>query len=202
MRKFPTTRASLLVEIRDPNNVKAWIDFTDLYQPVIYRLARAKGLQPVDAEDVTQEVMVKVANSVETWKSQNAKGSFRKWLRVVLRNLVVQRFARKGVIAKATEPHGGTGDKELGHLLDDSPGLSEFVERESQLEAFRVAARRIRSEFSEATWLAFWKTWIEELPIKRVAEELKMSAGAIYIARSRVMRRLREEAICIHGLNK
>ncbi len=199
MPNFPTTRASLIAGIGDPSNAQAWADFTELYQPVIYRLVRGKGLQHSDAEDITQEVLVKVADAAASWNSEGRQGAFRKWLVVVLRNLVIQRFARKGLVAKATEAVGGTGERELDFLCDDSTKLAEDIEIEAQLEAFRIAARRVRPEFSEATWHAFWKTWVDEMPIKSTAEELGITVGATYIARSRVMQRLREVASRLYG---
>ena len=198
MPRFPTTRASLISEIGDPENARAWADFTDLYAPVIYRLARSKGLQHVDAQDVTQEVLVKAAQKAATWDSAMNRGSFRGWIGVVLRNLVIQKFGRKGSVAKAIEAVGGDCQT-LGNLPDNRHGLSAAFDHEAQLEAFRIAGRRVRSEFSDATWQAFWKTWIDGLSVNKTAEVLGISSGAVYIARSRVMRRLREEAAKLVG---
>lgn len=199
MPKFPTTRASLIIGIGDANNDQAWGDFVDLYQPVIYRLARERGLQHSDAEDVTQEMLVKVSKMASSQSFDKTCGSLRGWLGVTLRNLVIQRFGRKGVIAKATEPVGDPNCSLIGKLQDARPGVEEFIENEAQLEAFRVAEKRVRREFSEATWQAFWQTWIDQKPVHEVAQRLGITSGAVYIARSRVMRRLREEASTLYG---
>lgn len=198
MPKFPTTRASLISELRNPDNAQAWTDFVELYEPVLYRLARSKGLQHADAEDLTQEVLVKTAEKASSWNPAKDQGSFRSWLGVVLRNLIIQRFGRKSAIARATEARGGDLQN-LGDVPDDRQLLTNMFDHEAQMEVFRVAGRRIRTEFSAATWQAFWNTWIEGMSIAKTAETLGMSSGAVYIARSRVMCRLREEASRLIG---
>lgn len=201
MPKFPTTRASLIAGIGASNNEQAWTDFVDLYRPVIYRLAQTRGLQDSDAEDVTQEMLIKVSNMASSWKSDRS-GSFRGWLVVTLRNLVIQRFGRKGIIAKAIEPVGDQNCGQLDNLQDSRPGIAEFIENEAQLEAFRVAEKRVRRDFSEMTWQAFWQTWIAQKPIEEVANVLGVTPGAIYVARSRVMRRLRDEVSRLYGVDE
>jgi len=186
----PTTRPSLVLRLRDPADGAAWAEFVELYEPLVYRLARGKGLQDADARDLTQEVFIAVAAAVSRWDPDPAKGRFRAWLSRIARNLLVNFLA-----AHRRRAHG-SGSTSVQELLEAQPAadlgaVAEF-DAEYRRQAFQWAAERVRIEFSESTWLAFWKTGVENRSIASVAEELGMSAGAVYIARSRVLARLRE----------
>jgi RNA polymerase sigma-70 factor (ECF subfamily) len=75
--------------MRDPQDGRAWGEFVEIYEPVVYRLARREGLQDADARDLTQQVLMAVAGRVERWDPDRSKGSFRAWLYRVARNLTV-----------------------------------------------------------------------------------------------------------------
>ena len=92
MNQTPETRDSLLVRISDAKDQEAWRLFTSIYRPVVYRLARQKGLQDADAMDVTQEVLTRVAKNIASWDPNPARGTFRGWLATITRNLVIQAF--------------------------------------------------------------------------------------------------------------
>src|SRR5258706_12021873 len=80
MAEFPSTRASLLVRLRDPRDEAAWTEFVDLYVPVIYGYARKQGLQDADAVDLSQEVITAVADAVRRLDYDRQRGAFRNWL--------------------------------------------------------------------------------------------------------------------------
>jgi RNA polymerase sigma factor (sigma-70 family) len=186
----PTTRPSLVLRLRDPADGAAWAEFVELYEPLICRLARTKGLQDADVRDLAQEVFAAVAASIGRWDPDPAKGRFRAWLSRIARNLLVNFLA-----AHRRRPHG-SGSTSIQELLEAQPaadpGAAAEFDAEFRRQAFQWAAEHVRVEFSESTWLAFWKTGVENRAIASVAEELGMSAGAVYIARSRVLARLRE----------
>jgi DNA-directed RNA polymerase specialized sigma24 family protein len=86
MTLTPSTRASLLLRLRDPQDHEAWLEFLTIYEPVTYRLLRRGGLQDADALDVMQELFLAVSRSIDRWDPAKEKGSFRGWLRRVARN--------------------------------------------------------------------------------------------------------------------
>ncbi len=193
----PITRHSLVLRLRDLDDRAAWEEFVALYEPLVYRLARAKGLQDADARDLCQEVFRAVASAIERWDPDPAKGRFRAWLFRIARNLVVNFLTAQGRHAR------GSGRTSIHELLEAAPvrdpeAHAEFA-REFRRRAFRWAADRVKPEFSESTWLAFWRTGVENRPVATVAGELGLSEGAVYVARSRVLARLRD---CVEQLSE
>jgi RNA polymerase sigma-70 factor (ECF subfamily) len=197
MNATPTTRYSLLLRIADPQNQAAWIEFVTLYEPLVYSLARRKGLQDCDARDLCQEVFRSVAGAGRRWTPDPARGSFRGYLYRIARNKLLN-FLRH----KARHP-GGVGGTDFISLLNehaaDQQAADETAEREYRREVFRVAAAALKPRFTECTWQAFWRTAVEEQAASDVAAELKISVGAVYIARSRVAARLRQFVEQIDG---
>jgi RNA polymerase sigma factor (sigma-70 family) len=155
----PTTRPSLVLRLRDPADGAAWAEFVELYEPLVYRLARAKGLQDADARDITQEVLAAVASAVNRWDPDPAKGRFRAWLSRIARNLLVNFL-----VTQRHRPRS-SGSTSIQELLEAQPAadpgaVAEF-DAEFRRQAFQWAAERVRIEFSESTWQAFWKTGVE-----------------------------------------
>jgi RNA polymerase sigma-70 factor (ECF subfamily) len=186
----PSTRPSLLVRLRNSRDERAWAEFTTIYSPLIYRLARRKGLQDADAADLVQEVLRAVASAIDRWEPDPARGPFRNWLFRIARNLMINFLA-----SRRRHPRGIGGGDFLDLLEDQATPSQEdsaLFELEYKRQLFRWASERIRPEFQQSTWAAFWKTWVEGRKSKEVAAELEMSLGAIYMARSRVVARLRQ----------
>jgi RNA polymerase sigma-70 factor (ECF subfamily) len=190
MDEIPDTRASLLARLRDPQDERAWREFWEIYEPLVYRLARRKGFQDADAAELTQEVFVAVASAIARWEPDPARGSFRGWLFRIARNLMINLLAKNRRHAR------GTGDSNIKNLLEEQPAAngedSSLFDQEYRRQTFLWAAGQVRGEFQERTWQAFWLTGVEGTDVREVAEQLGMSVGAVYVARSRVMARLRE----------
>ena len=189
MDEPPATRRSLIVKLRDPADTDAWCEFVTLYEPLIYRLARRKGLQDADARDLCQEVFRTVAQAIERWDLDPARGSFRGWLSRIARNLLVNFLTRRPYRLR------GSGSTSVQDLLEaqpaQDPSATALFEAEYRRRLFRWAADQARGEFATTTWQAFWQTAVEGRPPRDVAAELGLSVGAVYIARSRVLARLR-----------
>jgi RNA polymerase sigma-70 factor, ECF subfamily len=190
MPSLPETRASLILRLPDAADARAWDDFVEVYAPLVYRLARRHGLQPADADDVVQEALAAVARSVEKWLARPDRGLFRAWLLKIARNLAINALTRP------KHRPTGTGNSDVARRLHEHPDsngdIASQFDLEYRRELFHRAAERIRDEIAERTWQAFWLSTIEEQSIAHTADQLKMSVGSVYIARSRVMARLRE----------
>lgn len=184
----PDTRYSLLGKLQDLQDAEAWEEFTELYQPLIFRICISRGLQYADATDVTQEVLARVAAVIEKFDREKSGATFRGWLHRVTRNLVID-FFRKGKRDVLLQSDRLTWfELETGADQKDS---TEF-DIEFQRQVFRAVAQRVQARVQPATWNAFWQTEIEQRPVSDVAGELGMNRGAVYMARSRVLMRLRK----------
>jgi RNA polymerase sigma factor (sigma-70 family) len=186
----PLTRASLLVQLRDGANHAAWQEFAKLYGPVIYGFARKRGLQDADAADLMQDVMRSVSNAIARLDYNRNQGTFRGWLFTITRNKVFNFFS-----ARRIRPQG-SGDTTTNRLLDTQPDTSDGEdawEMEYQRRLAALAMERVKSEFQENTWQAFWLTAVEGVAVTNVATQIGISPGAIYVAKSRVLARLKEE---------
>jgi RNA polymerase sigma-70 factor (ECF subfamily) len=191
MSSFPDTRASLIARIADAQDAVAWDEFARVYQPVVYRLARRRGLQHADAEEFVQEVMLAVARAVNGWVPDPERGRFRCWLHRIARNLMINFLTRP------RHQPWSIGGSQVQRLLEAEPAAdpaaTESFDIEYCRELFRWAAERVQCTVSQNTWQAFWLSTIDDIPAGDVARRLGMTLGSVYIARSRVMARLRQE---------
>lgn len=186
----PVTRASLLIRLRDRTDQSAWSEFVSIYGPVIYRFARNRGLQDADAADMMQDVLRSVTGAIDRLDYDPQQGRFRGWLFTITRNRVMTLLAsRKG---KAR----GTGNSDVNQLLAAQPdqhgGLDQDWELEYRRSQTALAMEQVRSEFSDKVWSAFWKTAVDAVSADEAGRALQMSTGAVYVAKSRVLARLRE----------
>lgn len=182
------TKYSLIGRLHDPQNLDAWNEFASIYQPLIFRICRQKGLQYADATDVTQEVMSKVVQAIDSFDSSQPGATFRGWLYRVTRNLVIDFFRkRENRDVVGTE----TGILDLVQQDPDKQDSREF-RLEFQRQVFSVVASAVRKEVQPNTWQAFWRTEVHDEPVDVVATSLGMSPGGVYVARSRVIVRLRK----------
>lgn len=190
MSNIPQTRASLLLRIRNPADREAWDEFTAIYRPVIYRMARRRGLQDADAQDLAQRVLASVADNIERWEPDPGRGRFSTWLSTVTRNAIIDSLRA----VKPDHSPGGTSVlRQLNRLPQSEEAAARELQREYRRQLFRQAACEIQAEFEDATFQAFWLTAVELMPVGDAASEIGRTIGSVYAARSRVMRRLKEK---------
>ena len=196
MPEFPETSHSLIARVKDLGDGTAWAEFLGIYQPVVFRMARRRGLQDADAQDVIQQVFLSISKSIEGWVPSDLQPPFRAWLTTIARNAITKALTRRPRDA-------ATGSTSMVDLLEAQPDPQETTAEilaEARKELVRWATEQIRSEFSEATWNAFWRTAIEGVPIAEVAKSTGRSAGAVYVARYRVIARLKEKVLEVSQL--
>ena len=196
MTAIPITQPSLLVRLRDAHDREAWERFVDLYAPLVFAFVRKRGLQEADAADLTQDVLRQVALSAKSLVYDPQRGSFRAWLFTVVRNRLTDHW-------RAARPeHSGSGDSSqwrqvTEQLVSESDSAEWDLAYERQL--FHFAAKQVRGDFTDATWQAFWQTAVEGREGKSVAEELGLTIAAVYLAKGRVMVRLKEQIRALQG---
>jgi RNA polymerase sigma-70 factor (ECF subfamily) len=191
MNEAPQTHRSLLIRLRDRQDGRAWREFTEIYGPIIQQLARRKGLQEADAQDLVQDVFRAVARAIDRYDPDPTRGSFRGWLSRIAGNLIINQL-----VAQKRHPRA-TGGTDIQRLLEEQPDLpaeeSALFEAELRQRLLAWAAERAKGSFSEPVWQAFWRTAVEGRPVKEVAATLGMTIGTVYQYKSRVVARIRRE---------
>ncbi|MEZ6139504.1 MAG: sigma-70 family RNA polymerase sigma factor [Zavarzinella sp.] len=192
----PPTRHSLLLRLRNPADNRAWDEFVEIYSTIIYSFARKRGLQDADAADVMQEVMRSVARSVGQLNYDREKGTFRGWLYSITRNKVYNH------LESTRRKVRGSGDSAVQQRLESIPNeVDDHTDWDQEYEQrlFHWAAARVKQEFRTNTWEAFWQTAVEGKDSSEVGQKLGLSPGAVYVAKSRVLSRIRQEIQTLEG---
>ena len=199
LEQFPETRVSLILRLAEPQDVAAWQEFVAIYAPVIFAYAKKKGLQPADAEDLTQETLFGVARAIDRFRPDAHRAMFRTWLSRIARNLIADHFTGHAKRPIALSMSDSWLQVEGGNLrAGDAIELEPDFDMEYRQSLFRFAANRVRERVSAATWEAFKATSIDGLPAQAVAQRLSMSLGSLYVARCRVLKMLRSE-VTLHS---
>jgi RNA polymerase sigma-70 factor, ECF subfamily len=194
MTEFPQTRSSLIAQVQSPEDREAWDQFVLIYRPVIYRMARRRGMQDADAQDLSQDVLIRISKSIKGWVPQEGV-RFRHWLRKVASNAIVTALTK-------SKPLGIVNGSAAEQILAEAPEASA-VTSELQDECFREqylrAAAIVKVDVSPASWAAFEQTVIQGQSCEEAAESLGKSLGTIYAARSRILKRLQIEVQRLEG---
>jgi len=182
---FPETRHSLIVQLKCRDNQPAWQDFVEAYEPFLTKLALRQGVPERHVADVTQQVLLAIARSIDGWTDDGRDASFRRWLSTVSRNIVIKFMSRE-------RRHDATGGSDLLDLLNQVPANpdAQYVQQYEH-EMIIWAAEQVRSEFRETSWKAFTATVIDGQQVADVARDLNVTAGSIYMSRSRILARIR-----------
>jgi RNA polymerase sigma-70 factor (ECF subfamily) len=179
-----TTDPALLERLRRPGQPEAWTRFVALYTPLLHYWARHHGLENQDAEDLVQEVLTLLVQTLPGF-AYRAHGSFRSWLYTVTLNKLRDRTRRRALPITR-------GSGQLTRAAD-SYDAAWFTEEEHRQYLVRRALEIMRREFEPTTWKACWEFVAAGRPAAEVAAGLGISQKAVYMAKYRVLRRLRQE---------
>ena len=175
------TRPSLLIRLRDHGDRDAWESFVRLYGRLLFADCRRRGLADADAEDVTQEVFSRVVRAIHAFEYRPEIGRFRDWLGTIVRNEVRRFFAKNRKQALSDS-------ETLDDLAAPDPGWNELFQQHVLAEALRECQPR----FEPQTWQAFERVWVQNIPAADVAAAMHLSLDNVYLAKSRVLKRLVE----------
>jgi RNA polymerase sigma-70 factor, ECF subfamily len=171
---------------------EAWKRIVALYGPLVYRWCRRWGLQPTDAENVGQEVFARVLKGLAGFHARPQPGSFRGWLYRIARNCLVDHLRQ---LPRAAIGVGGSaGQQSLEQLPAEEIDQQEpAVRQQDESLLYRRAIELVRAEFSPRDWAAFYELVVERKSAAEIAQQLQVSTNVVYLAKSRVLRRFRQE---------
>jgi len=186
------TSATLLARLKDIQDLDAWNRLNDLYGPLIKSWAVRLGVRGSDADDLMQDVMTVVVRRFPEFVHPDRPGAFRGWLRAIAANCARDAWRAKRVAPKA--PGGTDFGSYLARLEDPSDDLSREWDREHDVYVTRRLLERIKPDFEDKTWQLFQQFVLDGHSADAVAAACGVSPNAVYIAKSRVLARLRDEA--------
>ncbi len=176
------TRSSLLSRIRDFNAATGWVEFDRLYRPLLYRYAARLGMNPEESEEITQQVMEVLVSRIATFER---KKSFRAWLKQIVDNKVKQNLhgRRKQLQVKTSF---------FVHVSDAQLTPEQLWEKQWRRSHVLYCLSFLQMEFSEKMFKAFDLYVLREMPVAKICEMTELTPNQVYVAKSRVLRRLRE----------
>jgi RNA polymerase sigma-70 factor (ECF subfamily) len=187
---LPTTRVTLLTQLRqEPFDQAGWDEFVERYGRHIYRWCRRWKLQDADAEDLTQDILVKLTQKLHTFAYDPSR-SFRGWLKTVAHH------AWRDFNDSRRHVHRAGGDSQVQELiltLGAREDLARKLEEAFDLELLEAAKVRVRLRVAPHTWEAFRLMALDGLPVAEVAAKVDMQVAMVYVAKSKVQKMLQEE---------
>lgn len=180
-----TTSVSLLKRLHSPAEQDAWARFVKLYTPLLYHWARGVDLSASDAADLVQDVLSVLVQKLPEF-SYDRRKSFRGWLRTITLNKWREKHRKRSLPVAAVDP-----EKLAGKPGSDS--VAAFEEGEYRQYLVRRALELMQAEFQPVTWQACWECVVNSRPAAAVAKDLQLTTNAVYLAKSRVLRRLHTE---------
>lgn len=181
------TRPTLLERLRDGSDTLAWTEFFQRYWPLVYAYARRRGCSEHTAEEIVQDVMLKVFQRKDVFRYDPCKGRFRDWLGVLVRNRVIER-ARRSDRARAA---GGDSLRAMAQLDSGDAGPDAVWEAAFEEALLAAMLDVVRRQMRPRTYQAFELFFLQEVPAGKVAKLTGMTRNAVYQARKEVVNRLR-----------
>jgi RNA polymerase sigma factor (sigma-70 family) len=186
------TSVSLLVLAGRGGDAEAWRRLEAIYSPLLRNWLRRHGMSAEDVEDLVQDVLLAVSRELPTFEHAGRAGAFRNWLRTTLIHRL-QNFFR-GVSHRPVAVGGSSWADECEQLADESTTASRDWNLAHDEHVMAQLLEQIRPRFEPKTWDAFWRQVFDGQRADAVAADLGMSLSSVYVARSRVLKLLRQEA--------
>ncbi len=187
-----TTRASLLIRIRDPKDSVSWREFHELYAPLIYRYARKRGLGHDEAEEVRSSCFETIVKSIQEFDYVSAKGGFKAWLQKIVLNRVID-LKRKHVVHQIETD-------ELRSIPDGENTPEQAFDEQWKLSHLSFCLERVRTKLPETTMRAF-ELLVDGKPVVDVCQELQINSNQVYKAKSKVLKLVREQMHLVLGFD-
>jgi RNA polymerase sigma-70 factor (ECF subfamily) len=185
------TRHSLLLRAQTGEE-NAWKDLTDLYRPLIIGWLNRQGVPARDLDDLSQDILVSVVQHLPTFEHSGRRGAFRSWLRTIVCSRTTDYWR---AAALATQAQGGSGaTAALQQLADPDSDLNRRWDEEHDRYVLDCLLDLVEGEFEPTTLQAFRRLAIDGVSGAEAAQELGLSVAAVYVAKSRVLQRIRQEA--------
>ena len=181
------------MRIKDPRDARAWSEFHDLYAPLLYHYARARGLDHDDAEDVRSKCYESIVRHMPEFEYDKRKGGFKAWLRTLVTNRVIDHFRKR------REQIAESGD--LRNLPANDPSPDEIFEDHWRLHHLRFCLERVRHRVSGKTLEVFHLLTNERQSVADVCGQLDMNTNQVYKAKARVLNMIREEMVLLGTLD-
>jgi len=185
-----TTSQSLLEEIRDPGNSRAWRRFVDLYTPMIRKYARICGLRPDAVEDVTQECLQALVKRMPDFEYSPERGRFKSYLWTLVRNKI--RSMNRGHRPEQAR------SSEMSRVPEPEPSEEQW-EKLWQRTHLKYCLKKLEGRFEPKTMEAFREYVLKETPVEAVGDSLGMTPNQLYQAKNRILQRLKEEMRVLIG---
>lgn len=185
------TRTSLLIRART-GETQAWKDLTDLYRPLILGWLHRQGVPSGDVEDLSQDVLVSVVKHLPAFEHSGQRGAFRSWLRTIVCSRTTDYW--RATLSAARAGGGSGAVAALEQIADPDSGLNRQWDEEHDRYVLRCLLDMVEEEFEPTTIRAFRRLALDGATGAEVSAELGLTVAAAYVAKSRVLKRIREEA--------
>lgn len=186
------TSLTLLQQLQQNEDSQSWNRLVAIYAPLLERWLGRYEMQASDSEDLVQEVLVAVAKDIPQFQHNGRTGAFRSWLRTMLVHRVRNFWRARG---RRPQVRGDSNlERQLDELEDPASQLSAMWNREHDQHVARQLLTDAEQAFTAQTWNAFRRVTLGGESADQVAADLGMTLNAVFIAKSRVLRRLRQQA--------
>lgn len=181
--EFPDTHPSMLAAMQAESGGSGWLEFYQRYAPAVFRVARYRGLDRHDAEDIVQQVMLSITRHIDSFEYSRDRGMFRNWVRQIAENKIID-------FLRSRRPINHIGES-VTEPLDQSPTLDELWTREWKLQDILFCIDECRRDIAPRTFDAFCMYVVEGFSAKETAERTKMTVDQVYVTRNQVLKRVR-----------